>query len=275
MRGIRVLVRSLLVPAALVAAAPDATGGEVVWRAASPGGALVVEGAPGGRTARVATIEKPGVATASWAVRGEVATRDVEGSGYLEMWSVFPDGARYFSRTLGDEGPMARLSGTAPRRPFVLPFFSKPGMVPERLEVNVVLPGTGRVELSGVVLLQLAPGEDPMAPEGAWLSAPAIGVAGGILGALLGCAGALAGLLASRGKARAAVLGLFAVLIGVGVLLVAVGAAALAAGQPGWLSGACLFAGLLSAVIPLATLPAVRRRFEEAELRRMRSLDPI
>lgn len=275
MRGIRVLVRSLLVPAALAVAATGAAGAEVIWRAEPPGGALVVEGTPGGRTARVATIEKPAVATACWAVRGEVATRDVEGSAYLEMWSVFPDGARYFSRTLGEEGPMARLSGTAPRRPFVLPFFSKPGMVPERLEVDVVLPSTGRVELTDVVLLQLAPGEDPMAPEGAWLSGATVGLAGGLLGTLLGSAGALAGVLASRGKGRSTVLGLFALLVGVGVFLVAVGAAAFAAGQPAWLWASCLLAGLLSAVIPLSTLPALRRRYEESELRKMRSVDGI
>lgn len=275
MTAIRVLVRSTLVPLALAFVAPVASAEEVLWRLEAPGGTLVLEGAPGGRTTRIATIEAPAVATACWAVRGDVATVLVEGSGYLEMWSVFADGSRYFSRTLGEEGPMARLTGTGARRPFVLPFYGKPGLVPARIEVNLVLPGGGRVELTDVTFSQLSPGENPLAPKGAWLTGPEVGLAGGILGTLLGCAGAIAGVLASRGRARSAVLGLFVALIAAGFLLLAFGAVAAVAGQPAWLWGAALLAGSLAAAVPSAILPGLRRRYEETELRRMRSLDPI
>jgi len=53
------------------------------------------------KTERVATIEhRP----TSWGyvVRGRVQHRDVEGTAYLEMWSLMPDGSRYFSRTLAE-----------------------------------------------------------------------------------------------------------------------------------------------------------------------------
>ena len=278
MKGIRVLVRSSLVPLALAFVAPAARGEQVLWRLEAPGGTLVLEGAPGGRTARIAriaTIEKPAIATACWAVRGDVSTAGVEGSGYLEMWSVFADGSRYFSRTLGEEGPMARLTGTEARREFVLPFYGKPGLVPARVEVNLVLPGGGRVELTNVTFSQLSPGENPLAPRGAWLTGPEVGLAGGLLGTLLGCAGAIAGVLASRGRARSAVLGLFVALIAAGLSLLAFGVVAAVAGQPAWLWGAALLAGALAAGIPSANLPGLRRRYQETELRRMRSLDPI
>jgi len=67
------------------------------------------------------------------------------------MWSVFPDGSRYFSRTLDERGPLAKLRGASPARPFALPFFLQPdSRRPLRLEVNVVLPAGGRVTLDAL-----------------------------------------------------------------------------------------------------------------------------
>ena len=57
-------------------------------------------------------MEAPAVTGDSYAITGKVAYEGVEGDGYLEMWSVFPDGSRYFSRTLDDAGPL----GEAPRQ---------------------------------------------------------------------------------------------------------------------------------------------------------------
>jgi hypothetical protein len=83
--------------------------------------------------------------------------------------------------------------------------------------------------------------------------------------------GALAGTLAPRGKGRAVVLGLGWLFVVVGVSQLVFGLYALAAGQPyGIWYGPCL----VGVIIPLVVgglLPVVRRRYAEAEGRRMQA----
>lgn len=76
---------------------------------------------------RTRVVEAPVVAGDQYAVSGTVVYENVEGVGYLEMWSEFPDGGRYFSRSLDVGGPMRKLSGTSAERAFTLPFFPTPG----------------------------------------------------------------------------------------------------------------------------------------------------
>ena len=71
----------------------------------------------------VLVLENPGITSARYAVRGQVKHTDVQGKGYLEMWSNFGDGAAYFSRTLGEQGPMQHLAGTSDWRPTVCQVF--------------------------------------------------------------------------------------------------------------------------------------------------------
>jgi len=60
------------------------------------------------RTHEVATIEyRP--QSSMYVVRGRVQYNDVEGVAYLEMWNVMPDGSRFFSRTLAEQGPMQKI----------------------------------------------------------------------------------------------------------------------------------------------------------------------
>ena len=108
-------------------------------------GWLEVDSTTGG-TFPLAAIDGPVVSTDGFAIVGEVSFRGLEGSGYLEMWSVFPDGTRYFSRTLAPAGRLAALSGGSGVRTFALPF-DPMGVTPSRLEVNLVLPGAGRVRI--------------------------------------------------------------------------------------------------------------------------------
>src|SRR5439155_14516478 len=96
------------------------------------------------------TIEKPAITARVYAVFGEIKFENVQGAGYLEMWNVFPPSLlgstedRFFSRTLGDFGPMGKITGTSGWRAFSLPF-DRTGTtnVPTRLEVNIFLPGPG------------------------------------------------------------------------------------------------------------------------------------
>jgi hypothetical protein len=229
------------------------------------------DGSP--RAVPLFTIDRPGLNGPRWAIRGEVRGEGIEGRAYLEMWSFFPGGGAYFSRTLAGAGPMASLGGTFPFRAFVLPFTAEPGMKPEKLAVNVAFPGRGTAVLGPLRLVELGPGDDPLVPSGAWLTSRQIGLVGGIGGGILGLVGALVGVLASRGQARPVVLALLRGMLAVGI-------ASLAALALGWWSGQSrevllpfLLIGAICTAVPARLLGTVRRQYEERELRRMKALD--
>jgi hypothetical protein len=271
MRQVRFLAVLCFASIALVVHA-----GETLRQLGTPDATFSASGAPGGRRIPVTTVESPPITTTCWVIRGDVSYHDVQGTGYLEMWSFFPDGSRYFSRTLADAGPMKSLSGSSGRRPFVVPFFSKEGIpAPVRLEFAVVLPGGGEIELSNTALVQYRPGEDPFTVSGAWFGESRAGLAGGLAGGILGCVGALVGLLSSRGKARGLVLSLARGTVGLGVVLVFAGAVSFLRGQPPGVWGPFLLIGFLAAAVMGGNLPAIRKRYEEAELRRIQSLDAL
>lgn len=101
------------------------------------------------------------LSTHHYAITGEVSYEDVSPGSYLEMWSYFaspapgyPEGA-YFSRTLGDGGPMGKLDGTSDWREFRLPFDST-GTTSEfkRVEMSLHLTGPGTVHLRNMMLVQ-------------------------------------------------------------------------------------------------------------------------
>lgn len=109
--------------------------------------------------ARLLTIENPPIVAMRYRVRGEASHENVQGAAYLEMWSVFADG-RYFSRTMGEpgSGPMGQLTGTSDWREFSLPF-DRTGTddAPDRIEVNLHLPGKGVVYLGPLELIAFMP----------------------------------------------------------------------------------------------------------------------
>ncbi|HPA19575.1 MAG TPA: hypothetical protein PLU30_17640, partial [Verrucomicrobiae bacterium] len=152
------------------------------------------------QTARLANWKSPGLKTAFYAVRGQVRYEGVEGTGYLEMWNEFGAENRFFTRTMGQQGPMRTVSGTSPWRAFYLPFngTGAPGL-PTALEVNLVLPGKGKVEISNMELLEFADvgamwagmgvplgSVGPRAPS-RWMVPAAVGVAAGVGGVTAVC----------------------------------------------------------------------------------------
>lgn len=225
-------------------------------------------------TVTVLTLERPPITAARYAIGGTVRYEGVEGTAFLEMWSVFPDGGRYFSRTLADVGPLGRLTGSSGWRPFLLPFLNREGAPPPTtLIVNVVLPGRGAVHLSPLRLLQYRPGEDPLASPGQWWGEETGGWLGAVAGSTAGLLGALIGCLAGMGRARRTALGLTKALIGVGAVMLLLGLWALARGQPYAVYYPLLLLGVIGSVGGAFVLPAVRRRYESLELRRMRAVD--
>ncbi len=254
----------------------SASGGEILAAGDStPFEQLKVENSHGqARSVTVLTLERPGISATRYAIGGQVRFDGVERDGYLEMWSLFPDGSRYFSRTLATAGPMKSLKGSSGWRPFVLPFSNKEsGPPPVKLEVNVVLPGRGTVYLGPLRLVQYGPTEDPLAVAGQWWSDQAGGLLGGIAGSILGCLGGMVGWLASTGRARRLALGTVKLMSLVGVMALAAGGIALARSQPYAVYYPLLLIGAICTALPAALLRSIRRRYEEIELRRMRAMD--
>jgi hypothetical protein len=238
-----------------------------------PDASIRIERREGG-TIRLLRIEKPPVATPDWAIVGQVRYDGVAGHGYLEMWNVFADG-RYFSRTLGTDGPMGRLSGTSTWREFVLPFHSRPDTPPPvALEMNLVLPGAGTVEIGPVRLVQYAAaGGSSATLTSAWWSDRQGGVIGSAAGAAFGVLGAIVGWLASRTRARAFVLGATRAIVVLGVLALATGIVAVTSSQPYGVWYPLVLLGALACGVMWPAQRQFARRYREAEMRRLRALD--
>ena len=118
----------------------------------------ITGGGAGEPTQTVLTLDKPAINRPRYALTGQVRYEGIEGIGYLEMWSHFPDGGQYFSRTLGEAGPMMKLQGTSGWRAFTLPFDATGAPSPTKLVFNVVLPGRGVVYLGSLQLEDVNPG---------------------------------------------------------------------------------------------------------------------
>jgi hypothetical protein len=247
----------VLVHALAAGAAPNPSEGARVAPDGSLGlGTVKVRADSSGITRAVLDLPSPPVASLAYAIVGTVQTTDVRGPGYLEMWSHFPDGGRYFSRTLAPSGPMAMLEGTSGPRPFALPFqLTAEAPRPERLIVNVVLPGAGEVVLRDLRFTQSG------AAAGAWWSDALAGLLGGVLGAGVGLAGALAGTLCGMGVARRLVIALLYGMIALGLAGLALGGVALALGQPyAVYYPLLLLGGICTAIGPLG-LRTARMRY--------------
>lgn len=288
-------MRAVMFGLAFCLAAGTAWGGQVVrsvsWEALASAGQLVsgevVPGAESGAGAvlRIAhpesdaksfplvTLESPPIRSAGYAVRGRVRYDDVQGVGYLEMWSHLREGA-FFSRTLGDSGPMQRLEGSSDWRRFALPFFNREGGAPPtKLVLNLVLAGSGTVELGPLELVELTSQEDLVSVPGAWWTDREAGLLGGVAGSLLGLLGAVAGSLVSMGRAKGFVLAALRVVAVVGVGSLVLGAVALQAGQPYAVYYPLLLVGGLGAVLGVGLQRPAGRRYEQLELQRMHALD--
>jgi hypothetical protein len=131
---------------------------EIDWATSEPvsgtveGSELFVE-ADSGDLYPLIVIEDPGVQPPRFEVDGTVRHEDVAGVAYFEMWTVLPDGSRYFTRTLAETGPLGIMTGDSDTRPFSLPFeLGEGGPVPTQLEINLVTEGAGRFWVGPLVI---------------------------------------------------------------------------------------------------------------------------
>jgi hypothetical protein len=124
----------------------------------SPGSALRVVNKTGiPRTYVLGIFETPNLKSAHYVVSGRMRYQKVAKQGYLEMWSVFPDGKQYFTRTLDDEGAMARIAGSSDWRDLALPFDATGADAgPSRLIVQLVLSANGAVDVGPLELKEMS-----------------------------------------------------------------------------------------------------------------------
>ncbi len=225
----------------------------------------------------VLTINAPAVTRDFYALRGQVRYENVTGDGYLEMWNTFPGHRNYFSRTLGQipSDPMAKLSGTSDWRPVLLPFNAAgSGAHPEKLTINIVLPGPGTVYLSAFQFLQYDPKSIGGGGGKTGWAAPA-----NLFNALVAMSTLLAGAMAffmwrARHQRNRTL-----VLAGAWSLT-ALGAVGLMVGLLGWMAGwstalsLMLFIGglVIAGAFALGAL-SFQRAYRSAEWRRMTALD--
>ena len=221
---------------------------------------------PGARTITVLELERPGVTKTRYTMVGEVRCEGVDGTAYLEMWSTFAQAGSFFSK--------ASLTGSSPWRPLALPFDATGATgPPQTLVINLVLPGRGTVHLGPLRLVQYAEGEDPRAAAGAWWGPRTAGLVGGIVGSLIGCLGGVIGLLAGLGKGRALAMGLVKGMLAFGAISLVFGVVALFRSQPYAVFYPLLLLGVLCAGLPPFLIPTLRRRYQELELRKMKTRD--
>lgn len=224
-------------------------------------------------TLPLVTIERPAIRAARYALRGRVRYERVAAGSYLEMWNHLPEGA-FFSRTLDHSGPMRRLEGSSGWRVFVLPFLNREGgSPPEKLVLNLVLTGTGTVEIGPLELVEFAPDENPLVDSNAWWSDRQAGILGAIAGSALGILGAAVGWLGSAGRAKSFVLGTLKGIACVGVGALLAGGVALLRGQPYAVYYPLLLFGAIGTALGFSLPRTLARRYEDVELRRMQALD--
>ena len=100
---------------------------------------------------------------------------------------------------------------------------------------------------------------------GAWYGS----IGGGVGGSLMGCMGGLAGYLAPRGKGRQFVMITFTVFLVLGAVQAVLGMFALAEGQPYGIWYPMLLCGIVTLFVIGPLIPVIRRRYAEAEHRRI------
>ncbi len=228
---------------------------------------------------RIATIANPGITMPAYAIAGEVRYEDVAGDAYLLTWNYFADDGPYFSKGIAPAGPARKISGTSDWRPFVLPFYcvseagGDSGDRPTKIELSLVLPGSGRVYVRNMRLTQFALDADPLASTGQWWTGAQAGVVGGSLVGLFGCIGGLIGYLAIRGRGRGFATAVMIAMMALGAASLILGVIALTLSQPYDVYYPLFEGGVLFVILPAVLLPMLRRRYAEMELRKMSAID--
>ena len=222
-------------------------------------------------------LDEPEVTRPGYAIIGQIRAQSVIGKAYLETLNHFGTQAA-FSRTVAKSGPMKLITGDEPWREFMIPFLllETAPKAPDKIELIVVLPATGTIELRDVRLVQSDGQQLPIVTQNAsnaWWSNRSAGIIGGGGGAFLGLLGALIGVLTSMGNAKRVVQGVFAFMLFVCGISLLVGLVALVMNQPYAVYYPLLLLGFLGVCLPLSLWRSVMNRFTQAEMQRLDAMD--
>jgi hypothetical protein len=228
--------------------------------------AIKVTGGSARSSTTIIDCSAPKIETHQYVVRGQVKYEGVSGDGYLELWNNFGSKGKFFTRSLGEWGAMRKIQGSSGWRQFELPFCAEPGMRPEKLTLNVVLPGAGTVVISQPSLFAIDLSDQ-------WWSEPQAGLYGAALGSCLGILGAMIEIFASRQKMRSLTLELFAVGLTISSICLVVGLAAVVVQQPWHVYYSLLLGGGIGVCVLGGNLWNLLRRYRADELRRMAAVD--
>jgi hypothetical protein len=243
--------------------------GEQAKLAEGPNGEPVLElkAADEAQTLTLVICEHPKISSPDYKVRGQIKYRAVAGDGYLELLSDFGKEGTYFTRSLGEFGPLRKIKGTSDWHEFELPFHANPGMKPERLTLNIVLPGECEVTVTQPVL------EDSHHQAGEWWSVGYSGIIGGIFGSLFGMMGGLLGMLMYWSQTRPIVKQIYPIVWGASLVVLILGIVALGLGQPNHVYFPIMMIGFIGSLVLSFNYNNVFRRIEEDELRKMTAID--
>ncbi len=100
-------------------------------------------------TVRLYDAEGLDVEKARLIYRAKVRTAEVEGRVFLEMWCRFPGQGEYFSRALDQA-----LTGTVDWTTLEAPFILQAGQIPDLVQLNIVIDGTGTVWIDDIDLVR-------------------------------------------------------------------------------------------------------------------------
>lgn len=172
---------------------------------------------------------------------------------------------------------MKSLEGSSDWREFSLPFFMDDATKhPSKVQLNVMFPGKGTVSVGPIRLVEYDEAEKPALDTSEWWAEQQGGWLGaiiGCLGGLFGCLGGVAGSLAFRGKARGFSFGILYVMAVLGIVSLLGGLSALTVSQPYHVYYPLLVTGFLFGGLGLGLIPTMRKRYEQAEMRRTQTPD--
>ncbi|MCA9096100.1 MAG: hypothetical protein KDA68_21620 [Planctomycetaceae bacterium] len=220
-------------------------------------------------------LPAPKISKQVFMLSGWVRYENVQGTGFLEMWSLFPDGSHYFTRTLAGTGPMGLMAGTSDWRPIQLPFQMSPGSNaprPNKLILNAGFQGPGSIWLSGLKVIesdQLVIASQP----GSWWNDRAAAWIGTIGGTLLGVLGGLIGFFSQKKLMPGVTRNLKVAMASIGGVTLFAGLIAFVLRQPYGVYYPLLMLGLIATICGTILLKRHQTEQAEIELRQMEAMD--
>lgn len=170
MRTTRLAVRCCLAVLAILLLAPGLRAEEPIKAMAFFEEPLTLHAVPGKQRHLLVVLPQPGITSPVYALKGMLSYEGVEGAAFLQMNNDFGAEGVYFTKSLADSGPLAKISGSSGWRPFILPFHANKGrqasgefLAPGEVTLSLHLPGAGSVSIRDVGLYQYASGENPLA----------------------------------------------------------------------------------------------------------------